>query len=87
MGGWGDMVFTLLEQGRSTKANFIEEWLRNSTQVSSSQSLLGSRMPRLLSQALPEMFRVKVRSYMSAAVTELGINIWLALFPFDRVDC
>ena len=50
MGAPGDMVFTLLEKGRSTKAYFIEEWLRNSTQFSTSQLLLGSRVPRLLSQ-------------------------------------
>ena len=75
------MVFTLLEQGRSTKAYLIEEWLRNSIQVPSSQSLLGSRVPRLFSQAFP--FGVNVGSNMSAAVTELGINnIWLDLFLF-----
>ena len=88
MGAPGDMVFTLLEKGRSTKAYFIEGWLRNSTQVSTSQLLLGSRVPRLLSQVFPDMFRINIRSNMSAAVTELGINnIWLELFLFDLVDC
>ena len=88
MGAQGDMVFTLLRKGRSTKAYSIDEWLRNSTQVSTSQLLLGSHVPRLLSQVFPDMFRVNIRSNMSAAVTELGINnIWLDLFLFDLVDC
>lgn len=53
-GGQKDMVFTLLR-------GMVE------TQVPSSQSLLGCRVPRLSSQAFP--FRVNFGPNMSAAVT------------------